>query len=121
MKSWAPKFCAIPARGIQSEKFLKAMGISVSACYPERPQADKSSRNEEMIFGLPVERRAAAPEEDGARVCRTRDCAERHEVGRSLRVPAGDDQGTAQARPDACDLPTRIRRRWRGPRGGRAC
>src|SRR2546428_12158816 len=48
-------------------------------------------------FGFPTERGTASTKKKRARVCRARDRSQRHEMGRSGRVPAGHREGTGQA------------------------
>src|SRR5216684_1533364 len=47
-------------------------------------------------FEFPTERRTASTKKKRARVCRARDRSQRHEMGRSGRVPAGHREGTGQ-------------------------
>src|SRR6266852_8430452 len=47
-------------------------------------------------FGFPTERGTASTKKKSARVCRARDRSQRHEMGRSGRVPAGHREGTGQ-------------------------
>src|ERR1039458_3425310 len=120
MTSWAPCFAPSPRAASQSQFQNELFRTNYRFLAPlAMTNLKRSGKIRWRTFGLPVERRATAPEEERARVCGTRDCAERHEVGRSLRIPAGDDQGTRQARPDGHDLPARIRRRRYGLRGVR--
>src|SRR5262245_28653644 len=66
--------------------------------------------------GFPTERRAIAIEEERARVCRARDQAARHGVGRERRVPASHNQGTRQAGADGYGFSAGVRRRRDGLR-----
>src|SRR5208282_1438400 len=103
------KFCAIPARRHPNRNILNANGISRSpltdraAGVLSQPHLLDGVKSEgsgagsaaarqlahrhvvklmrRVSLGFSVKRRATAPEEDGARVCRTRDRTERHAVG----------------------------------------